>query len=148
MKLSYELTKDEAEDFKAFYKEKEGKLDDLKIALTRFNETYRREGIGERKYEDVFIDCCIAFESLFCKDTRQKGEIIATGASMLLGKDNNEREDINNYLRKAYGVRNDIVHASLPISDSLKNRKIDDDLEIFISKVEDYLRLCIKKLIS
>jgi len=147
MTLTYELTIDEAEDFKTFYKEIEAKLDNSKIALTRFNETYRREGVGERKHEDVFIDCCIAFESLFCKDTRQKGEIIATGASMLLGKDHKEREDINNYLRKAYRVRNDIVHASLPISDALKKREIDDDLGTFISKVENYLRLCIRKLI-
>jgi hypothetical protein len=147
MQLSYELTKDEVEDFKAFYKERGEKLNNLKIALTRFNETYRREGVAERKFEDVLIDCCIAFESLFCKDTQQKGEIIAIGASMLLGKDNIEREEINNYLRKLYQVRNDIVHASLPISDSLKKRKVDDDIGTFISKVEDYLRLCIKNLI-
>lgn len=146
MQLSYDLTKDEAKDFKAFYKERGEKRNNLKIALTRFNETYRREGVGERKFEDVLIDCCIAFESLFCKDTQQKGEIIAMGASMLLGKDNSERKEINNYLRKLYQVRNDIIHASLPISDSLKKRKIDDDLGTFISKIEDYLRLCIKNL--
>lgn len=147
MTLTYELTNEEAEDFKTFYKEIEEKLDNSKIALTRFNETYRREGIGERKHEDVLIDCCIAFESLFCKGTKKKGESIAYGASRLLGKDPTEIEDINNYLRSAYRVRNDIVHVSSPISCSLKNEKIDDDLGTFILKVENYLRLCIRKLI-
>lgn len=148
MQLSYELAKEEVKNFKAFYQEIEGKLDHTRIALTRFNETYRREGVSERKHEDVLIDCCIAFESLFCRqDTRQKGEIISIGASMLLGKDNREREEIRDYLRKAYQVRNDIVHASLPISDSLRNRKVDDDLGKFVHKIEQYLRLCIVKLI-
>jgi len=148
MHLSYELSKEKVENFKAFYQEIEGKLDHTRIALTRFNETYRRESVGERKHEDVLIDCCIAFESLFCsEDTRQKGEIISTGASMLLGKDNREREEIRDYLRKAYQVRNDIVHASLPISDSLRKRNVDDDLGEFVHNIEQYLRLCIKKLI-
>jgi hypothetical protein len=113
MNCSYELKKEEVEDFTKFYREIEGKLDYSRIALNRFNQAYRRENLAPQIYEDRIIDYCVAFEALFCKeDTEQKGEIISTGASMLIGKDNHEREEIGNYLRKAYRVRNDIVHAS------------------------------------
>ena len=43
--------------------------------------------------------------ALFCKDTQQEGEVIAARASTLLGTDNREREQIENYLRKVYRVR-------------------------------------------
>lgn len=149
MNFSYELKKEEVENFTKFYQEIEGKLDYSRIALNQFNQAYKRENLAPQVYEDRIIDYCVAFEALFCKeDTEQKGEIISTGASMLIGKDNYEREEIGNYLRKAYRVRNDIVHASRSISDSFKKRKIDDDLGVFIRNIECYLRLCIKKLMT
>ena len=145
---SYELKRNEVENFKTFYTEIEEKLDHPRIALTRFNQTYRRERLAPQIYEDRIIDYCIAFESLFCsEDTRQKGEIISTRASMLLGKDNRERKEIGDCLRRAYQVRNDIVHGSLPIRDSMRKRNANDDVGTFVQKVESYLRLCIKRLI-
>jgi len=115
----------------------------VKKAISRFLGSYY-----ERAREDKIIDYFISFESLFCRGrARQyKGETIAIGASMLLGTDNSEREEIREYSAKAYGVRNDIIHSSFPISDSLKNRNINDDERSFTLKVEDYLRNCIKRL--
>lgn len=144
---SYLLEKEEVENFKTFYTEIEGKLDHSRIAHARFNQTYRRERLAPQIYEDRIIDYCIAFESLFCgEDTRQKGEIISVGASMLLGKDNRDRKGIGDCLRKAYQVRNDIVHASLSVRDSMRKRKVDDDVGTFVQEIENYLRLCIKRL--
>ena len=143
---SYNLKKEEVENFKMFYTEIKENLDHSRIALTRFNQTYRRENLSPQIYEDRIIDYCIAFESLFCsEDKRQKGEIISIGASMLLGKDNCEREEIRDYLRKAYRVRNKIVHASLSVPDSLNKENVGDDVGTFIQKIENYLRICIKK---
>jgi len=145
---SYLLEKEEVENFKTFYTKIEGKLDHSRIALARFNQTYRREQLAPQIYEDRIIDYCIASESLFCgEDTRQKGEIISVGASMLLGKDNRDRKEIGDCLRKAYQVRNGIVHASLSVRDSMRERKVNDDVGTFVQEIENYLRLCIRRLI-
>jgi len=112
----------------------------VKKAMTRFFRSY-----SEKEPEDKIIDYCIAFESLFCRGEGAKGIVISTEASKLLGKDNSEREQIREYLRKAYRVRNFTIHRSIPLVDSLKKQKINDDPETFTYKVEDYLRLCIRK---
>jgi hypothetical protein len=119
-----------------------GTSNNVKLAMHRFSTSY-----SEEEYEDKIIDYFIAFESLFSVgNTRQKGNSVAIGASMLLGKDNAERAHIREDLERAYGVRNDIIHDSLSIEKSFKKRTICDEVVTFTSKVEDYLRDCIKKL--
>jgi hypothetical protein len=43
---SYNLTKDEVENFRTFYAEIENKFNHSKIALARLNQTYRRENLA------------------------------------------------------------------------------------------------------
>ena len=113
------------------------------LAVKRFNRSYERPDI-----DDKLIDLMIAFEILFLKGENVRaptGVVIGVGCSMLLGKNNKEREEINRVLVKAYSIRNKIVHGG-----SYKQSiQMDKEYSIyeFVNKVEHYLRESIKKLL-
>jgi hypothetical protein len=117
----------------------------LRIACERFNRSYE-----ERRTDDKIIDFAIAFEALFFegkKSPSNTGQIVGMGCSMLLGNDENERIEIRQFLKRAYDVRNAIVHGSefdTPIKVVGKSFKLDD----FVSELREYLRKSIKKLIQ
>lgn len=116
----------------------------LRLACKRFEHAY--ETISP---EDQLIDLIIALEILFLKGEEalsHKGTVIGIGCSMLLGRNNEEREQIRKVLKKAYSIRNDIVHGS-----EFKVPIIADKeyiLTEFINKVENYLRESLNKLLT
>ena len=120
----------------------------LDLACRRFQRVYE-----EKDAEDQLIDLMIAFEALFLKGEKggpSPGKIVAVACSTLLGKNEEEREEIKYTLAKAYSVRNCIVHGSeYPRMEPVdKGDVYVDTLPDLISKVEDYLRESIKKLLD
>ncbi len=120
----------------------------MDLACRRFQRAYE-----EKDTEDQLIDLMIAFEALFLKGERKipvKGKVIAIACSTLLGKSEEEREEIKRTLIEAYSIRNCIVHGS-EYSRSESDEKGEvymDPLPDLVSEVEDYLRESIKKLLD
>jgi len=115
----------------------------LHLACKRFQRAYEESDV-----EDQLIDMMIAFEALFLKGEKAvspAGQIVATACSILLGKNDEEREEIRRFLTKAYSVRNCIVHGS-EYQKPIINKEYD--IPEFVSKIEDYLRESIKKLLD
>ena len=118
----------------------------LDLACRRFQRAYE-----EKDAEDRLIDLMIAFEALFLKGEKgvpSKGKLIAVACSILLGKNEEERDEIKQTLVKAYSIRNSIVHGSeySRIESDDKGEVYIDALPDLVSQVEDYLRESIKKL--
>jgi hypothetical protein len=119
------------------------KRKDLRLACGRFQRAYE-----EDNFEDQLIDIMIAFESLFLKGEKGNvphGKIIAVGCSCLLGSNEEQREEIEFFLTEAYRIRNSVVHGS-----EYAKPKIKKEYEIyeFVSRVEEYLRESLKKLLD
>jgi hypothetical protein len=115
----------------------------LNLACKRFQRAYE-----EVDFEDQLIDFIIAFEALFLKGEKAKssqGETIAVACSVMLGKNDEERDQVKRYLREAYSIRNCIVHGS-----DYRKPKIDKEYEMseFVPKIEDYLRESMKELLD
>ena len=120
----------------------------LDLACRRFQRAYE-----EKDAEDRLIDLMIAFEALFLKGEKgvpSKGKVIAVACSILLGKNEEERQEIKRTLSEAYSTRNSIVHGSeySRIESDSKGEVYVDTLPDLVSKVEDYLRESIKKLLD
>lgn len=77
------------------------------VALRRFSETY----FG-RANEDKLIDAWIGLENIFMpdKDTRESTYRISLRIAYALGQTPRERENLDIFVRKSYGLRSDIVH--------------------------------------
>jgi len=114
----------------------------LHLACKRFHRAYEESDI-----DDQLIDFMIAFEALFLKGEKaaSTGQIIAIACSTLLGKSDEEREEIRQFMIKAYSVRNCIVHGSEYPKPFVKKKY---EMNEFVSKIEDYLRESIKKLLD
>jgi hypothetical protein len=112
----------------------------LRIALRRFENSYY-----DTEDEDKLLDYVIAFEALFTKGEKIgfKRDVISVACSMLLGKNQREREKIRGTLNDAYTIRNAIVHGA----DFREKLKEGQFLHDFVAEVEDILRQSIKKLI-
>ena len=110
----------------------------LRLACKRFERAYE-----ETDADDQLIDLMIAFEALFLKGEKaalRRGHTIAVACSVLLGKNELEREAVRNSLTKAYSIRNSIVHGA--------EYKKEDDIHEFVAQIEEYLRRSIKKLLD
>jgi len=110
----------------------------LHLACKRFQRAYEK---GDA--EDQLIDFMIAFEALFLKGEKAMspaGQIIAIACSTLLGRNDEEREEIRSFMNKAHTIRNYIVHGA----EYKKKFEIFD----FVPKIEGYLRESIKKLLD
>lgn len=101
----------------------------------------------EKSYEDdlqtAIVSCWTALEAL-CFGGEKAGEgaigpTVKIAISMLLGKSRKEREQIRNFLSRAYKARCYIVHGN--------ERKSKDDIYI-VKKLQDYLRRSIVKLLD
>lgn len=148
MKFPYAVEINEIKEIKKLAN-KIGKIDfdkrgSLRIACERFSRSYE-----EHREDEKIIDFMIAFESLFLRGKTAPagtGQFIGLGCSMLIGKNDKEREEINEFLVEAYKIRNRIVHGSEFIT-SIKIKKKPWRIEDFISKLQKLLRESIKKLI-
>lgn len=119
------------------------KRNSLRIACERFSRSYE-----DRREDDKIIDFLIGFEALFLKGKKapsRKGLYIGLGCSMLLGRNDKERQSINEFLVKAYNLRNNIVHGSKPIT-SIQIDNEAYEIEDIIIKLREYLRESIKRL--
>lgn len=146
-KLPYSVRIDEIEGIKRLAcrinKIDFNKRKSLRITCERFSRSF-----VEHREDEKIIDFMIAFESLFLKGKTvpsNTGQFIGLGCSMLLGKNDKEREEINEFLVEAYKIRNKIVHGSelvTPITIHNETWEMED----FISQLREYLIESIKKL--
>ena len=106
----------------------------FRIACDRFLRYYY-----EHHHEDRLIDLMIGFEALFeiSPQIRTKGKAIASQCSKLVGKDHREESRIRETIRKAYRLRNEVVHG-----DEHGENKIAEIVVV----IEDYLRKSILDL--
>ena len=122
-----------------------------KINATDFTDDLSTRIVCERFgrfYHDIFaedklIDLCIGFEALFLKGEYKQsdigmGQVIGLACSMLLGKDQNERDKILKNIKTAFSRRNDIVHG--------RTTKLEVILDL-LPDIENYLRRSILRLI-
>ncbi len=106
----------------------------FRIACDRLNRSYHNH-----MFEDILIDLMIGFEALFIKSRKgNKGHLIGKKCSQLIENNKNKQKPIYHNLKKAYRIRNDILHGST-----------FNSTEIFqlIPYIEDYLRKSILRLI-
>jgi hypothetical protein len=118
----------------------------FRVPIDRFNRTYE-----ERKTDDRIIDYAISLESLFFYGNKSPlvsaGQFVGVGCSMLLGKTREERDKINEFLVKAFEVRNKIVHGS-EINFPIKILNSEYDLGALSKELQDYVRRSLRKLIQ
>jgi len=134
---SYELFKTDLNSFTEFWqsfqdKRQKGKLDDLKIALRRFNSSY-----GEI-LEDRLLDQMIALESLYLVDPQELSYRLALRAAFLIGADEKQRKQVLNDLKDAYNARSKIIHGKKPPA----------NLPELVVKTEECLRQSIRHILK
>lgn len=116
----------------------------FRIACERFNRTFEKY-----KEDEIIIDLIIAFEALLLRGKKVQsniGQFIGLGCSMLLGKDDKERNEISEFVVKAYEIRNKIVHgAEYEIPIQMGNRKYA--IHDFILQLQKYLSESMMRLI-
>lgn len=116
----------------------------FRIACERFNRTFEKY-----KEDEIIIDLIIAFEALLLRGKKVQskiGQFLGLGCSMLLGKDDKERNEISEFVVKAYEIRNKIVHGAeyeFPIQMGNRKYAIHD----FILQLQKYLSESIMRLI-
>ena len=149
---NYIIQKEETEQFTDLwrkYQEIDFSQDGaLNIAIKRYNDSFVR-----RDVEDRIIDLMIAFEAFFLKKG-EKMELtfkLALRTAIFLG--GGDRENLFEFMKKAYSTRSDIVHGIKPIN-KIKvkkgiNSKESDEYtpQEFLNKLEEILRECLLKYI-
>ncbi len=123
----------------------------FRVACERLSRSYE-----ERRIDDKIIDLTIGFEALFTDYKTPKlefmGKFVGLGCSMLLGKDNEERQFVAAFLEKAFDIRNKIVHGNA-IQDTIEvkpekaSKGIRYTLGEFFVQFQKYLGDSLKRLI-
>ncbi|HDH27704.1 MAG TPA: hypothetical protein ENH13_01075 [Euryarchaeota archaeon] len=140
----YKLTKDEIPKFQKFWESFRSKKISRKVrvALNRFNYLYER-----KNPVDNIIDCMIAMEALFGNKDRIS-MMVSLKTAFLLGKNENQVEEIFTYIRKAYDLRSDIVHGrKIRVPIKLKDKEYKD-LREFSLKIQELLRLSLREYLD
>lgn len=105
------LSAEEVSQFKAFHerfldlRELIAKKEYMSLALRRYNSA-----LDERQLEDRIIDFMIALEALYSSDARELRYRLSLRVATFLGKSDREREEILEFMKKAYDARSEIVH--------------------------------------
>lgn len=111
----------------------------LETPLSRFASTYVKETDEER-----IIDCFIALESLFLRDTSNElsYRLALRAAALLGGRDSSRREQVFETLRLAYEVRSFIVHGKSTryISGFLAKKKANISFRLLVANVREITR--------
>jgi hypothetical protein len=123
----------------------------LNIAIKRFNDSFTR-----REVEDRIIDLMIAFEAMFLKE-REKMELtfkLSLRTAIFLEDVDAERENLFEFMKKAYDTRSNIVHGvktkdKIKVKRSINAEEYDEyTLNEFVNKLEDIFRECLLKYIQ
>ncbi len=142
IKKQYIFNKSDLKEFQAFYKEFIAVLDNfpnyISLAISRYNDIWFR-----KKVEDIIVDLIIAFESLFLSNNPEISFRLAFSVAHFIGKSTQERKEIYTTMKDAYDVRSKIVHGSSSRSKSKVIGKLPD----IISKLQDYFRITIRKIV-
>ena len=139
LKRSYELIGEEVQGFISFFPEHNlPSLSSISLALSYFNKSY----IEPYPFLDGFIDCIIALENLFLKNTSQElGYKLRIRIAHLLGQNTGHRKDLFEFIKEAYSLRSTIVHGGKP----QKLKKIND---IYLIQTRKILRESIKYILK
>jgi len=142
----YRLNRDEITKFRTFWNDFKEIGNDKRTsfiygAINRFMTSYEREN-----FEDRVVDLFIALEILF-KGKKGASDILFHRISVFFEPDNKtKRKKIYKFLEKAYEIRSDIVHGGDEYEFILDGKKIYAwDI---LNELEEYVRLCIKRLVS
>ncbi len=139
LKRSYELIGENVQGFISFFSEHNlPSLSIISLALSYFNKSY----IEPYPFRDGFIDCIIALENLFLKDTSQElGYRLRIRIAHLLGQNTGHRKELFKFIKEAYSLRNTIVHGEK----SQKLKKLND---IYLLQTRKILRESIKYVLK
>jgi len=103
----YTLDKNEVQLFKSFFK------NFYKILLSKFDlaSEYFNKSYYESYPRDSFLDLMITLENLYLKNTSQELSYkLCMRMAHILGKNEEERIHIYDFIKKAYNLRSKIVH--------------------------------------
>jgi hypothetical protein len=140
----YVLEKKEVADFKMLWKrvQKIAWKPYLYLPLSKFMEAYEKDTPDEK-----ILDYTIALESLvFYKEDKPihyTGNVIGIAIGMLLGENQNQRDQIKATLVEAYKVRNAKVHGNME-----KLRSLLKNIERLGLESEEYLRSALRRFIE
>lgn len=119
----------------------------LKIALTKFNDSYRWSDGREK-----IIDLVIAMENIFGEETvgqsTEVGYRLRMRAARFLGDNLQEREDLKQFFSNLYALRSMIVHGDSKDVDKLIKKNFKRSLSEIITETEYYLRESLRKIID
>jgi len=147
----YYLDKKDLEELKTLWKSSSqlSKKPYLSFSTNRFMESYDKKDLT-----DKIVNFTAAFESIVFynkdKSIEPAGEVMGIAVAMLLGKNQNHRDEIKERLIKVYEIRNAIVHGNVKrMKDYFKpDSENNIMIEEIARKAEDMLRLTLRKLIE
>ena len=123
----------------------------LNTAINRYNDYFTRKEV-----EDRLIDLMIAFEAIFLREN-EKMELtfkLALRTAVFLEGRDIKRENLFEFIKKAYDVRSPIIHRSktkdkIKVKKSLGAKESDEyTLHEFLNKLENVFRRCLLKYIQ
>lgn len=142
----YFLSKEQVDGFLRLWKKLENvkrEKPNLQFPINRFSRSFEEEYT-----ENIIVDLMTAFESIVFrkgKAPRPYGRTIGIAIGMLIGESEKERTKIENDLKDAYDLRNNIVHGHLRKQTDGSIHEIDEES---IDTVRDYLRIALKTLLE
>jgi len=140
---------------------KQSGIREFKKLFSWIKENRSKINVGLRRFdncssdilslEEKLIECMIGLESLYIKDNIELGFKLALRSAFILGRNKKEKLKIFHEVKKAYGLRGNIVHGSLHKIDPRKIIKIDNSTEIqfyqLVINIRNYLRESLLKFI-
>lgn len=145
--IGYELTAEEGDEFRAFWKEHRAAFSDplLEYALSSFSL-----GCSRGYSEQALVDLTIAAEALFLSDVNDELKYrAALRAAFFVADDPADRERVHDSVRDVYDVRSWIVHGkSRKVPTSLTrdaSKPPNVALALMVSAFQDTMRLALRK---
>lgn len=134
---NYFFSKKDLRSFNQFFKDykkvdfKKSKNNFLKTAIRRFGIS-----VEHREYEDKIVDYVVCLESLYSS----KGEALlfkfTNRVALILGKNNDGRVKLLEFMKKSYDVRSKIVHGEIPKPFEIKKKTYSTiDVVIELDKI-------------
>jgi hypothetical protein len=133
----YDLLETEVDTLREFWqdfqdKRLKGEVNDLEIALGRFNSSYGED------HPDRLLDQMIALESLYLGDLQELSYKLALRAAFILERGKKGRIKVFKRLKQAYDARSKVVHGQKP----------PKNLPELVADTEEYLRQSIKRFLK